>query len=144
MKKELHRTFNQEVHRYRNILTSCAKKCDWESFKLHAGRLFDYCESIEMSEIERRFFGISKIVMLVLFVIAIVFFKVDPDVFPEFVRVKRIFTFSALGGCLFELYFFINFRTYMRIKTEFYKQRKERFIRNIERDFRNVILPSLT
>lgn len=143
MDKELHRTFNQEVHHYRHILTTCAKRCDWESFKLHAGKLFDYVEAVEMSEIERKFLRISRVIMLILFVIAIAFFKVDPDFFPEFVRVKQFFTFSAVGGCLFEFYFFINFRMYMKNKTAFYKQRKERFIRNIERDFRDIILPNL-
>lgn len=144
MEKELHRTFNQEVHRYRHILTNCAKRCDWESFKLYAGKLFDYVEAVEMSEIERKFLRISRIIMFFLFVIAIVFFKVDADFFPEFICVKKFFTMSALVGCVFELYFFLSYRMYMKVKIDFYKQRRERFIRNIERDFRYIILPQLT
>jgi len=63
MKRELNERFNYEVDRYRKALLFYAKQCQWDTFKANAGRLFDYVESIEMSEIERRFFNISKIIV---------------------------------------------------------------------------------
>ena len=59
MNQELNQLFSEEVNRYKNALLFCAKQCEWETFKINAGRLFDYVESIEMSELERKFFNIS-------------------------------------------------------------------------------------
>lgn len=140
MKPDMHRKFNDEITRYKKSLLFYARKCDWDRFKVSAGRLFDYVESIEMSEIERRFFNISKVVLIILCALTAVIFKLNPGLFPEAEKIKELMTLSAIAGCCFEVYFFFNFRRYMQGKTVFYKKRRERFIRNIENDFRNVSL----
>ncbi|RJQ45950.1 MAG: hypothetical protein C4538_07480 [Nitrospiraceae bacterium] len=140
MTEELNRTFNDEVNRYRNALLFYAKKCDWDTFKVNAGRLFDYIEKIEMSEIERRFFKISKIIVSILAVITLFIFKIDPDIYPALARLKEIIVILAVSGCCFEVFFFLNFRMYMKQKISFYKKRRERFITDIERDFKEIVV----
>jgi hypothetical protein len=140
MKADMHQKFNDEITRYKNSLLFYARKCDWETFKVNPGRLFDYVESIEMSEIERRFLNISKIVVLILFTAVVVIFKMNPDLFPQAERIKELLTLSAISGCCFEIYFFFNFTKYMQGRTAYYKKRREKFIRTIENDFRNFSL----
>jgi hypothetical protein len=140
MKADLHQKFNDEVTRYKNSLLFYARKCDWETFKVNAGRLFDYVESIEMSEFERRFFNISKIIIIILCLAVAVIFKLNPELFPEAERIKELLTLSAIAGCCFEIYFFFNFTKYIQGRTAYYKERREKFIRNIENDFRNISL----
>ncbi|KPK00854.1 MAG: hypothetical protein AMK71_07665 [Nitrospira bacterium SG8_35_4] len=140
MKTDMHQKFNDEITRYKNSLLFYARKCDWETFKVNAGRLFDYVESIEMSEIERRFFNISKIVVLILCIAVAVIFKLNPELSPHAERIKEFLTLSAISGCCFEVYFFFNFTKYMQGRTAYYKKRREKFIRNIENDFRNFSL----
>ncbi|MGE5174102.1 MAG: hypothetical protein ACM3MD_09770 [Betaproteobacteria bacterium] len=136
MKKELAEQFNQEVDGYRNALLYCARKCDWESFKAKAGKLFDYVESIEYSEIERRFFTVFTSILVVLCLAIIALFGVDFEANPELQRLKQSFVAAAIAGSSFEIYFFLDFRMYMDFKTSFYKKRREKFIRNMEQDFR--------
>ncbi len=137
MNRELRTAFNSEIERYRNILGSCAKRCEWDTFKLNAGKLFDYVESMEMSELERKFLRVFLVVMAVLFCILAFSLRLNLDSYPELARFKAFFGLTALAGSSFELYFFLNFRMYMDYKTNLYKTRRERFIRNIEKDFRN-------
>lgn len=137
MEKELHRTFNEVIHRYRTTLIEYAKKREWEGFKASAGGLFDYCESIEMAETERRFMRVFGIIMAILFLILVIF-KIELGLYPELVRLKKVIVISAIAGSSYEFYFFLNFRMYMVYKTACYKKRKEMFIRDIERDFRNT------
>ena len=139
MTEELNRTFNEEVNRYKNALLFYAKKCDWETFKVKAGKFFDYLESIEMSEIERRFFNISKIIIFILCIVVLFIFKLNPNSYPEIAGVRKLIILAALAGCSFQIYFFYNFRIYMRYKANFYKKRKEKFIRDIERDFKDIV-----
>lgn len=141
MDNELYKRFNEEVNRYKNSLLFYAKKCEWETFKVNAGRLFDYVESIETSVIEKKFIRITKMILAVLFFIVVLIFKMNPDMYPELARVKELMILMAIAGCCFEVYFFYNFRTYMRSKTVFYKKRRERFIRDIERDFKHMTFP---
>ncbi len=136
MKKELAEQFNQEVDGYRNALLFCARKCDWESFKAKAGKLFDYVESIEYSELERRFFTVFTLILIVLGLAVIALFGVDFEANPALQRLKQSFVVAAIAGSSFELYFFLDFRMYVDIRTSFYKKRRESFIRNIEQDFR--------
>lgn len=138
MDSELYRAFNDEIHRYRRTLIYDAKRCEWDHFKDIAGRLFDYCESIEMTEIEKRFLRIFGIILAVL-VFGVAFIaRMGAD--PELLGVKRLIIFLSIAGSCFELYFFMNFRHYMEYKTVFYKKRRERFIRNIEQDFRDICI----
>ncbi|NIQ14626.1 MAG: hypothetical protein GTO02_09565 [Candidatus Dadabacteria bacterium] len=136
MKKELIKAFNEEVHRYRNTLACCAEKSEWDVFKVNAGKLFDYIESIEMIEIESKFFRISKIILFVLLLMVVFIFRMNIDIYPEMARIKELAFLGAVAGSCFQLYFFLNFRMYMEHKMTFYKKRRERFIRNIERDFK--------
>ena len=88
MDKELYRKFNEEIHRYRKALLFYANKCDWSRFKDNAGRLFDYCESIEALEIEKKFFRITKGIVAVLVFMVIFILKINPDVYPDLARVN--------------------------------------------------------
>ncbi len=138
MKKDLYRSFNDEIQRYRNTLVDYAKKCEWEGFKTSAGRLFDYCESIESSEVERRFIRVFWVILVFIVLWLAFMFRIHLGYFPELLGVKKILGLSAIAGSCFEFYFFLNFRLYMDYKTAFYNKRKERFIRDIERDFRDT------
>jgi hypothetical protein len=139
MEKELADMFSQVVERYRLALLQHARKCDWETFKTKAGSLFDYVEKIEMSEIEDRFFRIFKSILAVLVAVVLAIANMDASIHPDLGRVKYAIIVMAAAGSCFELCFFLNFRTYMIGKTRYYKKRKDRFIRNIEKDFREMI-----
>ncbi|HTP03547.1 MAG TPA: hypothetical protein VMM54_00140, partial [Nitrospirota bacterium] len=65
MDLEFAHRINEEIERYRNALLHHAKQCEWESFKSKAGALFDYLEKIELSEIQRKFFRMFKIILIV-------------------------------------------------------------------------------
>jgi hypothetical protein len=142
MKKTMHNKFNEEITKYKNSLLFYARKCDWDTFKINAGRLFDYVETYEMSAIEQQFFRISKMIVSVLLLATVLIFKLNPGFFPEAERLKEIMTLLAIAGCCFEVYFFFNFRKFMQGKTFYYKKRRDNFIRNIERDFKNISLPA--
>jgi len=136
MNKDFNNRFNEEINRYRKSLLFYARKCDWDTFKDNAGRLFDYCESIEASAIEKKFFKISKMIVGVLLVMVIIIVKMNPEMYPKLARINELMTLTAIATCCFEVYFFYNFRMYMKGKTLYYKKRREKFIRNIEQDFK--------
>jgi hypothetical protein len=140
MKRELAEQFNREVDGYRNALLFYARKSDWEEFKTKAGRLFDYVESIEFSELERRFFKVFTPILAALGLAVLLLFGVDFEVHPEWMHLKNTFILSALATCSFEIYFYFDFRMYLGIKTSNYKKRRERFVRDIEQDFRSFAL----
>lgn len=140
MTEEVARTFNDEINRYKNALLFYAKKCDWDRFKEKAGKLFDYIESIEISEIERRFFRISKIIVLILVIVVLFVLRINPGISPELARLKNFIAILAVSGCCFEVYFFMAYRMYMKSKMNYYKKRRERFIREIEKDFRDIVV----
>lgn len=135
MKEELDREFNQEVDSYRKALLYYARKRDWETFKDKAGRLFDYVESIEFRELERRFFTVFNLILSLLILAVIVLFSVDFEAHRELLRLKTTFVLSAIAVSSFELYFFIDYRLYAEIKTLSYKKRRDTFVRNIAQDF---------
>lgn len=138
MKKNLYGPFNEEIQRYRNSLVEYAKRCEWDRFKASAGRLFDYCETVEASEIERRFMKIFGIIMFFILLWVAFIFRIQIGNSPELTGIKKILWLSAIAGGFFEFYFFLNFRIYMDYKTAFYKKRRDTFIRDIERDFRET------
>ncbi|MBI5056429.1 MAG: hypothetical protein HZB61_07430 [Nitrospirae bacterium] len=140
MDSNLHRTFNDEVNRYKNALLFYARKCDWDTFKVNAGRLFDYVESIEMSEIERRFYNISKVIVMALFIVVIFILKMDQNLSPGITRLKDFVVIIAVAGGSFEIYFLLNFKMYMKNKIRRYKKRRERFIMAIEQDFKEIVV----
>lgn len=138
MENELYNKFNEEINRYRNSLLFYAKKCDWDTFKVNAGRLFDYCESFELSVLEKKFFRITKIVLTVLFFMVILIVKMNPNVYPELARVNELMTLAAVLTCFFEVFFMCNYRMYVKGKISCYKKRRERFIKSIQRDFEEM------
>jgi len=140
MKRGLEKQFNQDVENYRKALLYHARTSDWETFKAKAGRMFDYVEAIEYSELERRFFKNFNVILVMLIAIVVALFNIDFGVTPELMRLKNAFVLVGLGMSSFELYFYIDYRIYMRVKTVYYAERRERFIRNIESDFRSSVL----
>jgi Na+/H+ antiporter NhaC len=140
MKRELKKQFNQDVENYRKALHYHARIKDWETFKAKAGRMFDYVEAIERSELERRFFKNFNVILVMLIVIVIALFNIPAGVTPELMRLKNAFVMVGLGMSSFEVYFYVDYRIYMRVKTVHYMERRERFIRKIESDFRSRVL----
>jgi hypothetical protein len=140
MENELYNKFNEEINRYRDSLLFYAKKCDWDTFKENAGRLFDYCESFEMSVIEKKVFRITKIIVAVLFFMVILIVKMNPDIYPEFASINESMTVIAIATSCFEVFFLYNHRMYIKGKLSCYKKRRERFIMNIQRDFEEITI----
>ena len=140
MKRGWREQFNQDVENFRRALLYHARISDWETFKTKAGRMFDYVESIEYSELERRFFKNFNVVLAVLVAIAVALLNVDFEVTPELLRVKNLMVLAGLGVCSFELFFYINYRTYVKVRATNYEERRKRFIRGIEKDFRTYVV----
>ncbi len=143
MTKEIDRKINEQVTRYKNSLAFYAQICKWDVFEDNAGKLFDYLESVEMSEFESKFFSISKALATVLVIMVLFIIKLSAGAYPELLRLREVMILIAIGGCCFEVYFLYNVRMYKRGKTLYYEKRRARFIQNIERDFREVIIPSM-
>ena len=141
MKKELFESFNAEVERYRKALLFYAKTSEWETFKKKAESLFDYIESIEISEVQRRFYLIFSLIFASLACMVILIFSIHFQVNAQLLQYRTpALLFAASIGC-FEMYFYANFRYYMQVKAKFYEKRKERFILDIEHDFREMCFP---
>lgn len=138
MDKSLEKVFNEEVNKYRNLLLSCARKSEWSSFKANAGKLFDYIESIEMLVLKKKFFRISKVIMIALVFVVAAVCLMDPAMQCEIPRIRELLILAGIMGCCFQLYFFLNFRTYIERKMTSYKLRRESFIRSIEADFKTI------
>ncbi len=135
MKRQLAERFNQEVENHRKALLYYAGKCDWATFESRAGRLFDYVESVEFMELERRFFTIFFFILCALVLVVIGLVAIDFEAHRELFKLKSSIVMTAVAVSSFELYFFIDYRIYTGVKTRYYKKRREDFIRNIERDF---------
>jgi hypothetical protein len=140
MRKGLEEQFNQEVENYRKALLYHARISDWETFKAKAGKMFDYVEAIEYSELERRFFTNFNVILVVLIAIVIALFQINFAVTPELLRLKNAMILAGLGASSFELYFYLDYKIYMRVKAVYYPKRREKFIKNIENDFRSYVL----
>jgi len=137
MRKELAEQFSREVENYRKTLLSCAARRDWKAFEVKAGRLFDYVESVEYREIERRFFRIFNIILSVLILAVIGFLSVDFNVHQELLRFKNAFFLTTVAVSSFELYFYVDYRMFAENKTVDYRRRRENFIKAIEHDFQS-------
>ena len=140
MKRGLEKQFNQDVEHYRKALLYHARIRDWETFKAKAGRLFDYVEAIEYSELERRFFKNFNVILVMLIVIIVVLFSINMGATPELMQLKNAIVLVGLGMSSFEVYFYVDYKIYIKVKTVHYAERRERFIRNIESDFRSSVL----
>jgi hypothetical protein len=139
MKRERSRAFSESVEGYRKALLRDARTCQWEAFKARAGRLFDYVESIEMSELKRRFHGIFRVVLTLLIASVGAIVILDSGLSPDIERLKFALIGAVVAGTCFELFFFLDFKMYMQSKMSWYRQRRERFVRNIEQDFRQMV-----
>ncbi len=139
MERTRREAFNEEVERYRKSLLYYAGMCDWETFKAKAGRLFDYLESIEMSEVERRFGRITRVVLILLAAVVLAIWKMPSGISAEMEGLRKLVILAALCMSSFELYFFINFKRYLAVKTCFYRKRRNDFISGIEQDFRVMV-----
>jgi len=140
MDQEFANRINEEVERYRTALLRDAKESEWQSFKSKAGKLFDYLEAIELSEIQRKFFRMFNIILLALVLIIVIILKMNGEAYPALLRFKDSMVITAIAGSCFELYFFLNFRLYVKHKMSWYKKRREQFIRNMEKDFKEIIV----
>ncbi len=136
MRRELAEQFNREVDNYRKNLIVLAQNCDWKGFEAKAGRLFDYVESIEFMEIERRFFRTFNLILCILILGVIGFLSIDFSLHQELLRFKYTFVATAIAASGFELFFFVDYRMFAQGRTFGYRKRRENFIRSIERDFR--------
>lgn len=137
MRREYAEQFSREVEAYRRALLHCAGACQWDEFKARAGRLFDYVERIEFSEIERRFFHVFTAILAFLVLVVMVLFNYDFASNAELLRLKNAFILVALGASSFELYFYLNYRLYMGARTANSRKRREVFIREMIQDFRS-------
>jgi hypothetical protein len=140
MDQNLANRMNEEIERYKNALLHDAKQCEWQSFKSKAGALFDYLETIELSEIQRKFFRMFKLILVALVMIIVIILKMNGEAYPALLRFKDSLVITAIAGSCFELYFFVDFRLYVEHKVFWYKQRREQFIRNMEKDFKEIIV----
>jgi hypothetical protein len=139
MKKDFADRFSDNVERYRRALLDYARRRDWETFKASAGNLFDYVEVVEVSEIERRFFRIFKSVLVVLVAVILAVVNMDTSIHPDLHQLRYSITVLGVAGICFELYSYMSFRSYMITKSIYRKHRKDRFIRGIEKDFREIV-----
>ncbi len=132
MRKDRDERFSREVDGYRDSLLFSARLNDWETFERTAGNMFDYVESIELIELERRFFAIFNAVLAILVTTVVVLFVPDFDINPI---LKRDCILGALAVAGFELYFFVDYRMYVRLRTARSKRRRAHFVRAIAKDF---------
>ena len=140
MRRELHEQFNREVEGYRKALLYHARACDWDAFKAKAGRLFDYVESIEFSELERRFFAVFTPVLIALSFAVIALLGVDFSVHAEWLRFRNLLILTALMAGCFEFYYYRAYQSYLKLKARYARRRRELFILHIEADFRGFAL----
>jgi hypothetical protein len=143
MDHALRSKFNDEVERYRRALIHYAKACEWDMFEKKAGILFDYLETIERRVIERSFFIRFFVILAMLVATAVIIVKMEGQVFPVFLKYKNAMVLTAIAVSSFELYFYVDFRMYVKAKMSWYRKRKEQFIKNIEKDFKEIIIPSM-
>jgi len=136
VRREHAEQFSREMEEYRRALLHYAGASEWDEFKARAGRLFDYVESIEFSEIERRFFHVFSAILAFLILVVMVLFNYDFASNAELLRLKNAFILVALGASSFELYFYLNYRLYMGARTANSRRRREVFIREMIQDFR--------
>ncbi len=140
MDREFVKRIDEEVERYKNALLYYAKLREWDTFKSKAGRLFDYLEALELSVLERKFFRIFRVVLGVLSAAVIIIWIMRGDASARLLRFKDLLVLIAIGGSCFELYFFVDFRVYVNHKMAWYRKRREQFIRDIEKDFKDIIV----
>jgi len=142
MDRELYQKIDVDVERFRKALVYYARASEWEIFENKAGSLFDYLEAIELTVLERKFMRIFRLILGILIVAVIIVMKLDSGIFPSLIQYKGAFALVTIAGACYELYFYLDFQIYVKAKMSWYKKRRERFIRNIEDDFRSLVVRS--
>jgi hypothetical protein len=140
MTKEFAHRFNEEIERYRNIFLQFARKCEWDAFEMKAGKFFDYVEFIELGEIKNKFSRTFGIILMALLVLVVAIFSIDVTSDPELTGLKEAIILLAVAVSCFELFFFLNFRTYVAGKLSSFKKRRDSFVKGIEMDFKQDIV----
>lgn len=135
MDREWYNRINEEIEGFRKALVHYAKACEWDIFEKKAGILFDYLESIERTALEKKFFRVFLAILAVVAAAVVSLVQLDSHVFPALLKYRDAIILVAIGACCFELFFFLNFRTYVKARMSWYRERRERFIRNIRADF---------
>ncbi len=138
-KKRFADKMNREIEEFRRALIFEANNCDWDTFEGKAGMLFDYLESIEVSEIRRMFSLILRITGAVLLLAGLALALVSSGSNPPMLRFEAVLIVSIAGGLIFEALFFVDFRVVTRFKASHRSRRRKRFVRNIENDFRSLL-----
>jgi hypothetical protein len=136
VKKEQAARFSEEMEQYRRALSHFALQGDWAAFRSRAGSLFDYVETVETAERERRFFLLFGAVLAVLIAAVVAIVGIEPGVHPKWPHYRNLLVLMSALGSSFEVYFFINFRLYTDERMLCCKQRREVFLQGIESDFR--------
>ncbi len=136
MSKHLVDSINKEVNEYRNALIFDAKTCDWTTFESKAGMLFDYLEKIELSELKNKFNSVFKFILAVLLFGMLVLWIVNADLGPALTKLRNALLLAVLAGCGFEGFFLLNFRIAMNVLSERRHTKRQKFIQNMERDFK--------
>jgi hypothetical protein len=143
MKREIAEQFSKEIENYRRALLYYARAADWATFQARASRLFDYVESVEFRELERRFFRTFGSILTALIIALVAFFSSEYAVHPAYGSMRTGFLLFALAVTTFELYFFVDYRRYIVVRTLYREQRRRLFLRGIEEDFRANAAPNL-
>jgi len=124
MDQEFANRINEEIERYKNALLNDARENEWQGFKSKAGKHFDYLEGIELSEIQRKFSRMFKIILVVLVMIIVIILKMNGEAYPALLRFKDSMVITAIAGSCFEPYFFMDFRLYVEHKISWYKHKE--------------------
>lgn len=137
MDRKLAEQFNNELKGYRSSLLYYAKMSNWVEFEAKAGRLFDYVETVEFSELERRFFNIFNPILMVMAAVLLALLGLDFETHQGWLSLKNAFIFTVIAAITFELFFFLNYRVYIGRRTQYYKRRRRKFIQDLLQDFRS-------
>lgn len=135
MDRERYSRINEEIEGFRKALVRYAQACEWDTFEKKAGILFDYLESIERAALEKKFFRVFLAILAVVAAAVVSLMQLDGHVFPALLKYRDAIILAAIAACCFELFFFLNFRTYVKARVTWYRERRERFIRDIRADF---------
>ncbi len=127
---------NDEISRYKRALIFFAKTCDWFSFYSNAVTLFEYLESVELSLLKRKLHQVIEIITVALVLAVVIFSSVNITASPLLMKYRGPLVIIAAAAILFELFLLVELRLYTSIKTRNQQKRKDRFVRNIEHDFK--------
>ncbi len=125
---------NEEIRRHKKALAFFAKTCDWMDFQSNAAMLFDYLESVELTVLQRKLRQVIGIISLAV-IIALAVFNISAS--PLLTKYRGPLVLIAAAAIVFELILLFELRLYVNIKAKSLKNRKDRFIRNIEHDFKD-------